>query len=120
MTNKEIMFNDSPTTYRVFINDTFKTIIIHQDLKDDKRFADIEPGHIMLYTGLRDKDNISIYERDVLRLPNNDMGEVIFARGAFYFRNFDNESEPILLSEISDDAAVIDCVYKNPALTGLF
>lgn len=121
MTNQEIMFSNSPTTYRVFIDDK-KPELSHNDIMENIAFLryELDTKDIMLDTGLRDKDDTPIYERDALRLDNGHEGEVIFARGAFYFRSFDNESEPVLLSEVNDTATVIDCVYLNPSLTGLF
>ena len=91
----------------------------------------VEPEGISQYTGLKDKNDVEIYEGDIIDFSydmfvgNFDTfiakGVVVFEEGAFYVDLFENErtteDEAYLLYSINlDELEVIGNIYENKEL----
>lgn len=74
-----------------------------------------EHVHIVLFTGLKDKNDVEIYEGDIVTagLP----AKVVFVDGAFTLRR-EGMPEGALLSDIQKEypCEVIGNIYENPEL----
>ena len=74
----------------------------------------------MQYTGLKDKNGQEIYEKDILRLFNDndqplyDIGQVIFEDAVFWVRFKDKRSLELYIDH--DMYKVIGNIYENPEL----
>lgn len=79
--------------------------------------------HLMQYTGLKDKNDVEIYEGDIVLIDNadtNDHGQYVsLPSKVFYdagcFNVFPDYDEELLLS-VADKCTVIGNIYENPEL----
>lgn len=108
-------------------------------------FEDHEDGEIILmqYTGLKDKNDVEIYEGDILKFEDcgeegyeykdgfdfTNMATVCFSDGRFELTNFQSDNSAVLEDMHGNDhetfilnfglAEVIGNIYENPELLGV-
>ena len=109
--------------------------LIHS--KDNKTYIqnitcmEVDKGTVGQYTGIKDENDIEIYEGDIIKfsydafIGNFDTftakGIVVFEDGAFFVNCLENErnikDEQFLLYEINiDEIEIIGNIYDNPEL----
>ena len=68
-----------------------------------------------LYTGLKDKNGVDIYEGDVVKDQWKNIHEIVFEDGSFYAKNKDPEES---INPYHEEAIikVIGNIYENPEL----
>lgn len=82
---------------------------------------------IMQYTGLKDKNEVEIYEGDILEafdiLGEREIYPVIFIDGAFMGKRLDDEEFPYFYlfanRSLSETYKVIGNIYENPEMLEL-
>ena len=67
------------------------------------------------YTGITDKNGIEIYEGDIVRGKDGEIGKVVFDKGAF-FGAFENEEKFRYYDYLSEETQVLGNIYENPEL----
>lgn len=81
------------------------------------RYAEEEPillDTIGQYTGLHDKNNIKIYEGDIVKYENM-TEKIMFLNGSFVMSDFE-ENEEWELGIINEEIEVVGNIYDNPEL----
>lgn len=112
--------------FRAYNKDSFTYFDL--DLLNDESRAfyinEIKDNQVMQYTGLKDKNNVEIYEGDILEafdiLGEREIYPVIFIDGAFMGKRLDDEEFPYFYlfanKSLSKTYKVIGNIYKNPEL----
>lgn len=91
------------------------------DMLSEVTRPSIHPGsldwELMQYTGLKDKNGKEIYECDIVKHTDCDIGKVIFENGCFVVEERKNKFLCYSLSDGSDPyCEVIGNIYENPEL----
>lgn len=89
---------------------------VYKDVVSYRNFNDIE---LMQYTGLKDKNNKEIYERDILSDGNDEKPyKVIFENGSFR-AEFEGDFEEYsfdLIDIVAQGCEIVGNIYENPEL----
>lgn len=73
---------------------------------------------LMQFTGLHDKNNKEIWEGDIVKTINNEIGKVVFSIGGFWSEYlWPHNWDPMYPAElINEKCEVIGNIYENPEL----
>lgn len=76
---------------------------------------------IMQYTGLKDKNDIAVYEGDILQVDKEYSGEyqpiiIVFEDGCFKGQAYHKLTKPFILEVPISTLEVIGNIYENPEL----
>lgn len=74
----------------------------------------VDNNTIGQFTGLHDKNNIKIYEGDIVKYENM-TGKIMFLNGSFVMSDFE-ENEEWELGIINEEIEVVGNIYDNPEL----
>jgi len=69
-------------------------------------------AELLQFTGLKDKNDIEIYEGDCVRFQVQDGGYVVYIKGSFQFKAI----KGFCLPDIRQECEVIGNIYENPEL----
>ncbi len=67
---------------------------------------------LMQYTGLKDRNDIDVYEGDILYLPSGELAQVVFKHGCFVA---EGKTAGMLLGKFTPEK-IIGNIYENPEL----
>jgi hypothetical protein len=105
-------YNKSTTKWDYFTLDNISTYVQTFNLHL------IEGDEFYLFTGLLDKNGKEIWEGDIYKTINNEIGKVVFSIGAFWVEYFwPHNWDPMCPAElIHGDGEVIGNIHENPDL----
>jgi uncharacterized phage protein (TIGR01671 family) len=120
-----------PSTNKMFIPDvvTGHTGSVYETGRDYEDGIRADGCPLMQYTGLKDKNEVEIYEGDVIRIKQGEcigtsadgeeewieiIGQVLFEDAMFVFDGHSAGTLP--LSAYKDDLEIIGNIYQNPEL----
>jgi len=76
---------------------------------------------LMMWTGLTDRHGKEIWEGDILRTPQDEVGKVVYSLGSFWMQYIPPyDWDPMVPATLLDDKnfEIIGNIYENPELLG--
>ena len=96
-------------------NEMFPDIPSEMTNTDGISGIEVDYTTIGQYTGLTDKNGVKIFEGDIIKADNGNMGIVVFENGAF-MKSCNQKDMPFLIA--SDVNEVIGNIHDDPELMG--
>jgi hypothetical protein len=124
----KLMLANRLLKFRAWINDQnkiikvfgFNEVLLFEQIFDspciNENIYEIENCRLMQFTGLDDRNNVEIYEGDILKLPNGAVGVIEWLECGFVLRLKNEKIWQNLLFNVSKHYLIIGNVFENSDL----